>query len=202
MATRGGRRRSNKSVTFNKETSGASLEQESVFFPQQGTEQDNKPEVEVSSSLEEENKRKEKIKKAAESIPEVFTPQQVSWVFDVYVGAICFVYSLILKTDFKAINDELKMDEDEKMTLAVPLAQVLSKHAPSEWAGMSAEIQLITTMGIWTVSSFGRAKNIAAKEAEKKQQDNRRRNMTHPVQPVRRGEPIHADNPEPVEVPL
>lgn len=126
--------------------------------------------------------QKDEVKKAAAAIPEIFTPQQVEWVFDVYVGILSFVYSLALKSDFKAINEELEFTDDQKKALAEPLAKVLSKYAPSEWAGATAEIQLITTLGIWTVSSFQRARNVQKKLEEEKKAENR----TRPVAPMHR----------------
>lgn len=128
---------------------------------------------------------KEDVKKAAAAIPEIFTPEQVEWVFDVYVGILSFIYSLILKTEFDAIQKELEFDKDQKKSLSVPLAKVCSKYAPSEWAGMTAEIQLITMMGIYTVSSFQRARNVQRVVEEKKKDAER----TQPVQPIRR-EPL------------
>lgn len=129
--------------------------------------------------------QKEDVKKAAAAIPEIFTPEQVAWVFDVYVGILSFIYSLILKCDFKAINDELEFTKEQKDSLAVPLAKVCSKYAPSEWAGATAEIQLITMLGVWTVASFQRARNVQ-KALEEKKRDAER---TQPVQPIRR-EPL------------
>lgn len=135
-----------------------------------------------AEGLREDATKKEEVKKAAAAIPEIFTAQQVEWVFDVYVGILSFVYSLVLKTDFKAINDELEFTDEQKKALAEPLAKVLSKYAPSEWAGATAEIQLITMMGVWTVSSFQRARNVQKKLEEEKKVENR----TQAVAPMRR----------------
>lgn len=112
-------------------------------------------------------RRKKAAADLVKQIPEIFTPEQVVWVFDVYVGLICFVFSLLLKTEFKALHDELKLDEDVKILWAKPLARVASKYAPTEWAGMTAEIELIACLGLWTATAFGRAQNVAKKEAEK-----------------------------------
>jgi hypothetical protein len=120
-----------------------------------------------------ESKKKKEIQSAVAAIPEIFTPEQVVWVFDVYVAILSFVYSLVLKSDFKAISSELSMEEAEKQTMAKPLARVLSKYAPSEWAGMQPEIELITCMGIWTVTSYKRAQSAALKfeESERKRKN-------------------------------
>lgn len=136
----------------------------------------------ASERIEEDAKEKEGVKKAVEAIPEIFTPDGVKWVFDVYVGLISFIYSLLLKVDFKEINDELKFEEDQKDQLAIPLAKILSKHAPASWAGSTAEIQLITMMGVWTVASFQRARNVQRKAEEAKKAENR----TRPVAPIQR----------------
>jgi len=132
-----------------------------------------------------ENKRR--VAAAAKEIPEIFTPEDVEWVFDVYVAILCFVYSIALKCEMQVIKDELSFDKDEKETMAKPLAKICSKYAPAEWAGKSAEIQLIISLGVWTVTSFKRAQN-AAKKAEEKRRDAER---TQPIDRMRRaGEPL------------
>lgn len=136
----------------------------------------------VAETVEQDNSEKERTAKAIAAVPEIFTPEQVEWVFDVYVGIVAFAYSLILKVEFKEISDELKFEDDQKKALAVPLAKILSKHAPAEWAANTAEIQLITMMGIWTVTSFKRAKNVQQLIAEEKKNTER----TNPVAPMRR----------------
>jgi hypothetical protein len=125
---------------------------------------------------------KRKVADAVKEIPQIFTPENVEWCFDVYVAVLSFLYSFALKTQFTAIQDELEFSDEQKKQLAVPLAKVLSKYAPKEWAGRTDEIQLITMMGIWTVSSIQRARNIAKKEEEKKRDAER----TQPVAPMRR----------------
>jgi len=52
------------------------------------------------------------------------------------------------------LQDELSFSEDEKKIMAVPLAKICSKYAPSSWAGMSSEIQLITSLGIGPLPAF------------------------------------------------
>jgi hypothetical protein len=136
----------------------------------------------TAAQLKDNAAEKEEVKKAAATIPEIFTPEQVAWVFDVYVGIISFVYSLVLKCDFKAIQEELEFTAEQKDAMAIPLAKICSKYAPSEWAGMTAEIQLIMTLGIWTVASFQRARNVQ-KAIEEKKKDAER---TQPIQPIRR----------------
>jgi len=125
------------------------------------------------------------VKKAAAAIPEIFTPGQVEWVFDAYTAVLSFLYSLTLKTDFEAIQTELEFSQSQKEMMAKPLAKICSKYAPSEWAGMTDEIQLVTMLGLFTVSSFKRAKMVKEKLDEKKKAEER----TQPVQPIRR-EPI------------
>jgi hypothetical protein len=139
---------------------------------------DNSPADPLNADAEE----KRRVAEAAGKIPEIFTPDQVKWCFDTYVAILCFVYSLVLKTDFKALQTELEFTEEQKDAMAKPLARICSKYAPSSWAGMSAEIELIAMLGVYTVSSFQRAKNVAAKEEEKKKDAGR----TQPVAPMPR----------------
>jgi len=139
----------------------------------------------AAERLENDAEEKKKVIEAAKAIPEIFTPDQVEWVFDAYAGIVSFVYSLLLKIEFEKINDELSFTDDQKKQLSVPLAKILSKHAPPEWAGNTAEIQLVVMMGIWTVSSFKRVKNVQKALDEKKKDAER----TMPVQPIRR-EPL------------
>jgi hypothetical protein len=136
----------------------------------------------TAENLRQDADAKDSVRKAAAAIPEIFTPEQVKWVFDAYVSILCFVYSIVLKTDFKVLENELEFSEDEKEAMAKPLAKICSKYAPASWAGMSAEIELVTCLSIWTVASFRRAQNVAVKEEEKKRDAQR----THPVQPMRR----------------
>jgi hypothetical protein len=154
----------------------AEVRQESAF-PSIETLSDE-PEIKISTDA----KEKERIKEAVAGIPDIFSPEQVAWCFDAYVAILCFVYSIVLKTDFKALQKELEFSEEQKAIMAKPLARICSKYAPSTWAGMAAEIELITTLGIWTVSSFQRAKNVAVAETEKQKDANR----TKPVAPIDR----------------
>lgn len=125
---------------------------------------------------------KKSIAAAAKEIPVIFKPEQVEWVFDAYVAILCFTYSIILKTDYSALETELKFDKEEKEMMAKPLAVICSKYCPAQWAGMSAEIQLITSLSIWTVASFKRAKTVAQAEKEKE----RTKNRTQAVAPMQR----------------
>ena len=125
---------------------------------------------------------KQKILDAAKQIPEIFTPDQVKWVFDAYVAILCFVYSIALKTEFKALQDELEFSEEQKDAMAKPLARICSKYAPASWAAMAPEIELVTMLGLFTVASFGRAKLVVEKVAEKKKDAER----TQPVAPINR----------------
>jgi hypothetical protein len=136
----------------------------------------------VGAIFDKDAQEKKEVKESVAKIPEIFTPEQVIWCFDVYVAIICFVYSLLLKTDFKALQDELAFSEEQKTAMAKPLARIVSKYAPASWAGMSAEIELITMMGIWTVSSFPRARNVAAAEVEKKKDAERTQPVPIPQQ--------------------
>jgi hypothetical protein len=113
-----------------------------------------------SAQRRKEYKEKKDIAQAVKEIPQIFTPEQVVWVFDAYVGAVSFIFALVLKADFKIIWEELKLDDDVKKVWAKPLAKIASKYAPSAWAGMTAEIELVASMGIWTVTGFGRAKKV------------------------------------------
>lgn len=142
---------------------------------------------------------KKDAKKAADAVPPIFTPEQVAWCFDAYCAALSFVFSIVLKIDYSLIHDELKFDENEKQALAIPLAKVASKYAPVAWAGMTAEIELITTLGIWSATSFRRAQVIAKREAEKKKEA--ALNPSHPDKSVRAVTPLR-QNLESSAVPL
>lgn len=133
--------------------------------------------------LKEDAQRKKEISKAIKEMPQIFSAEQVAWVFTAYVMLLSFAYSYVLKSDYEAIFAELDIDERTKMEMAKPLAKIASKYAPANWAGMTDEIQLISQVGIYTATSFGRAKLIVQREQEKKQrQASERRNMPH-VQP-------------------
>src|SRR5882724_10192099 len=135
----------------------------------------------MAARISSDAKEKESILEAAKKVPEIFTAENVKWVFDAYLAILCFVYSIALKTEYSALQEELSFDEEQKNMLAEPLAKICSKYAPSSWAGMAPEIQLVSQMGIWTVASFQRAKNVARKEQEKKRDAER----TQPISPIR-----------------
>jgi hypothetical protein len=105
---------------------------------------------------------------AVANIPEIFTPDQVSFIFDILAIVLSFIYSQLLKYDFKVIHQELSFEPDQKERLSIPLARICSKYAPSEWAGMTAEIELICVLGVWAVSGFGRAKQSVEKDKREK----------------------------------
>jgi hypothetical protein len=137
-------------------------------------------------NLEQDAADKKKVKEAAAAIPEIFTPEQVVWCFDAYVAILSFVYSLVLKVDYKAIQDELEFSPEQKEQMAKPFAKICSKYAPSEWAGMTAEIQLVTMLGVWTVASFQRARNVQKTLVEKEKDATRTRPVQSPrPQPIR-----------------
>lgn len=125
------------------------------------------------NKIREKNKAKKDAADLVKQIPEIFTPEQVAWVFDVYVVLICFVFSILLKCEFKILHDELKLDDDVKLLWAKPLAKVVSKYAPAEWAGMTAEIELVACVGLWTATAFARARQTVEKEKEKKEAEKR-----------------------------
>jgi len=131
---------------------------------------------ETSTPAVESSRKNAATAKVVSSVTEeIFTPEQVAWVFDVYVVSLSFVYSLIFKTDFSVIHSELKLDDDIKIIWAKPLARVASKYAPKEWAGMSAEIELVGCVGIWTATTFQRARNVSVVEKERKKKEEQRR---------------------------
>jgi hypothetical protein len=133
----------------------------------------------VQASDRWQTEEKEKQVAAAAKIPEIFEPHQVAFVFDVLAMILSFIYSYILKYDFKIIFAELSFEEDQKIRMSKPLARICSKYAPSEWAGMTAEIELVTTLGVWMVAGFGRAKQAVQKDQQEKartaQEKNRNR---------------------------
>lgn len=134
------------------------------------------------------NIAKKEIKKSVDEIPEIFTADQVVWMFDVYTAIISFGFSVALKCEYKPIFEELQFDADAKMHMAKPLAKICSKYAPTEWAGMSAEIELVMTLGIYTVAGFGRAKYIADQEKQKRVRENR--NPESAVLPKRQAQAV------------
>jgi hypothetical protein len=137
---------------------------------------------EISSGINEDAAKKKEVLEAINKIPEIFTPADVKWCFDVYVGILCFVYSIVLKCDFKALQKELEFTDEQKDMMAVPLAKIASKTVPASWASLKNEFQLIGMLGIYTVTSFKRAQNVAKEEAEKKATAER----TQPVAPMQR----------------
>lgn len=139
------------------------------------------PSVQPAEELRDNADAKKKVEQAVKEIPEIFTPENVIWVFDAYVAILSFLYSYALKTSFEAIQEELEFSQEQKEGLAKPLAKICSKYAPAEWAGMKDEIQLVTMLGIYTVASFQRARNVAKKEKEKERDKDR----TVPVAPMR-----------------
>lgn len=144
-------------------------------------------EVPTAPAISEEAKEKKKILEAVKEIPEIFSPEQVEWLFDAYAGILSFIYSIVLKTDFTALWEELKFDDDIKKSLSKPLSKICSKHAPASWAAHTAEIELLTMLGVWTATSFKRARNVQQAQLEKKKDAER----TAPVDPMRRRETLH-----------
>jgi hypothetical protein len=142
---------------------------------------------ELHSGINKDAAEKREVLNAVQSIPEIFTPEDVKWCFDVYVGILCFAYSIILKTDFDALKNELEISKEHKDMMAVPLAKILSKTVPASWAGLKNEFQLIGMLGIYTVTSFKRAQAVAKAELEKKQNAER----TQPVAPMHKRADAH-----------
>lgn len=139
-------------------------------------------EIPVAATISDDAKEKKKVLEAAREIPEIFSPEQVEWLFDAYAGILSFIYSIVLKTDFTALWEELKFDDDIKKSLSKPLSKICSKHAPASWAAHTAEIELLTMLGVWTATSFKRARNVQQAQLEKKRTEER----TQPVDPMRR----------------
>lgn len=144
-------------------------------------------ETPVAPSISEDAKEKKKVLEAVKEIPEIFSPEQVEWLFDAYAGILSFVYSIILKTDFNALWEELKFPDDVKKSVSKPLAKICSKHAPASWAAHTSEIEVLTMLGVWTATSFKRARTVQQEQLKKKIDAER----TKPVEPMRRGEVLH-----------
>jgi len=125
----------------------------------------------VSAAVEQENEKKRKLLEEEKKIPVVFTAKDVSFVVTGYIIFLAFIFSVVLKCEFKSIHDEIKLDENETMGIAEPLAVVVSKHAPAEWAGMKAEIGLATMLGMITLAKLRSAQQIADKEHKRKQSE-------------------------------
>jgi hypothetical protein len=168
------RRRRNQSVSFPSASDAASLDS---AFPSADS-------PAVAAATLKDAKDKAEIQKAVAEIPEIFSAEQVKFTFDVYCALLSFIYSVALKSDYKAISAELSFEDAEKDLMAKPLARILSKYAPKEWAGMGPEIELITMLGVWTMTSVTRAKKAAEKyaaEQAKELREKQHRNQTHPV---------------------
>jgi len=178
----GGKNRPKSSVSFSDTPEKRREDTQSSAFPTAERSNNDAETPLEAKKITSDAEQKTNILEAAKKIPEIFTAEQVKWIFDLYVAVLCFTYSTALKTDFAALQDELEFDDEQKNSLAIPLAHILSKHAPASWAGKADEIQLITMMGIWTVASFQRARNVAKKKLEEKRDAER----TQPVQPIRR----------------
>lgn len=136
---------------------------------------------ETATRITKDAERKKKVAAAVKEIPQIFSPEQVSWLFNVYAGALSFIYSYLFKYEFETIFEALKFDDDLALTMAKPLAKICSKYAPSEWAGMTAEIELCASLGMWTVRSYGMAKVAVNADRDKKAIEQRNRNaVTQP----------------------
>lgn len=153
----------------------------SAAFPSGDTE------TPVAPSISEDAKEKKKVLEAVREIPEIFSPEQVEWLFDAYAGILSFVYSIVLKTDFSALWEELKFEDDIKKSLSKPLSKICSKYAPSSWAAHTAEIELLMMLGVWTATSFKRARIVQQKELEKKRDSERTQPVQRPQREVLHG---------------
>jgi hypothetical protein len=139
------------------------------FFPEEKV-----PDVERESKIKQQNKD------AEAKYPEIFSEESVAWIPNAYVGFISFIHSQVLKCKWKVVFEELKFDDEQSKMMAKPIAKIASKYAPAKWAGETAEIELITMLGIFTAMSFNRAKMAVAKDKEKKETESKRR----PVSPI------------------
>lgn len=124
-----------------------------------------------TEKIKKDNTEKKEATQAVKDIPEIFSPDQVAWVLDCYVVAMSFVFSIVMKAEYKIIYEELKLDDEVKAAWSKPLAKIISKHAPSQWAYMTAEIELIGCLAIYSVTGFQRARVAVQRENEKKQQE-------------------------------
>lgn len=140
-----------------------------------------------AEAINDDAEEKRKVAEAAKHIPEIFSPSDVIWCFDVYVALLCFLYSMALKVPFDALENELSFSQDQKELMAVPLSKICSKYAPAEWAAKKDEIQLIVMLGVYTASSVQRARNVAKQIAEEKK---RNEEKTVPLDPMRRVAPM------------
>lgn len=148
------------------------------------------PKTDAAEKVKAKNKEKNAVAQAVKEIPEIFQPEQVAWVLDVYVVIVCFIFSILLKCDFNVLHEELKIDEDVKMMWAKPLAKVASKYAPAQWAGMTAEIELVGCLALWTATAFGRARIIVAHEKEKQEKQQREKSNVVTAIPQRQAVPV------------
>jgi hypothetical protein len=111
---------------------------------------------------------KKELKKAADEIPQIFSAEQVAFILHLYVFIVSFILAYALKVDFKKVHEELSLEPKEALKIAEPLARVISKHAPAKWAGMTAEIEIIAWLGVWTTMAYRRVGIISDAEKESK----------------------------------
>src|SRR5229473_5977424 len=107
-----GRRPGGKNRPYTSISSGSIREsvQESAFPSSEPSIEQPPPQA---AKISNEAKEKESILEAAKKIPEIFTTEQVRWIFDCYVALLCFIYSIALKTDFSALQEELSFSDEQ-----------------------------------------------------------------------------------------
>jgi hypothetical protein len=118
------------------------------------------------SDVSKKSDAKKRLAAAVKEIPQIFEPEHIAFVFNIYAGLLALGFSFLFKTDFEVVYDELQIEPETAAAWAKPLARILSKYAPVAWAGMTAEIELIAAIGLYTASSFGRARNAAKRHVE------------------------------------
>ena len=136
--------------------------------------------------------RKQQVAEAVREIPEIFEPEQIEGLLDVYSVILAFLFSVVLKAPFDIIHPAIKMDNDFKKSVSKPLAKLLSKLAPVEWAGMKDEIQVGIAVIIYSAASFGHAKSAVAKWKEESAQRQNPRNRVTQTPKVVTVEPVES----------
>jgi hypothetical protein len=115
-------------------------------------------------------RKKKQAAQAVKEIAPIFTADQLKWVPNFYAALLAFILSFVLKYDYEVIFDAIKFDDEQSLALANPLARIASKYAPSEWAAMTAEIEICMALGMYSVRAYGSAKNAIEADRKRKQQ--------------------------------
>ena len=100
---------------------------------------------------------------AAGNSVEQLHPSDVEWLFDVYAAIFALIACSVLKADFDVIHPVVKFDDEQKKSMAAPLATCIMKYVPVEYLFYIPEFRLITMLATITGTNFNRAREAALK---------------------------------------